>query len=154
MNCSPFRSTWVHPRVLVGFVLLDLNFSSMFCRSLFVLLSVSLAIVLSVLLRYTDSDCPFGIFKLFLQRSNKGKVVKSPVIADLTGQDYCFKFHAIHIRIWLVSDSLNFNYLVHLSVSIQNILLFFTVYYITLIFRIVIGSFDLNTSNLCFNSWT
>jgi hypothetical protein len=25
-----------------------------------------LAIVLSVLLRYTDSDCSFGIFKLFL----------------------------------------------------------------------------------------
>ena len=25
-----------------------------------------LAIVLSVILRYTDSDCPFGIFKLFL----------------------------------------------------------------------------------------
>jgi hypothetical protein len=24
-----------------------------------------LAIVLSVLLRYTDSECPFGIFKLF-----------------------------------------------------------------------------------------
>jgi hypothetical protein len=31
---------------------------------LFVLLF--LAIVLSVFLRYTDSDCPFGIFKLFL----------------------------------------------------------------------------------------
>jgi hypothetical protein len=30
-----------------------------------------LAIVLSVLLRYTDSDCPFGIFKLFLQWSTK-----------------------------------------------------------------------------------
>ena len=27
-----------------------------------------LAIVLSVLLRYTDSDCPFGIFKLFSLR--------------------------------------------------------------------------------------
>ena len=27
---------------------------------------VLLAIVLSFLLRYTDSDCPFGIFKLFL----------------------------------------------------------------------------------------
>ena len=25
-----------------------------------------LAVVLSVLLRYTDSDCPFGILKLFL----------------------------------------------------------------------------------------
>jgi len=37
----------------------------MFCRLLFVLLYFSfLAIVLSVLLRYTDSDYPFGIFKL------------------------------------------------------------------------------------------
>jgi hypothetical protein len=35
----------------------------MFCRSLFVLFL--LPIVLSVLLRYTVSDCPFGIFKLF-----------------------------------------------------------------------------------------
>jgi len=37
----------------------------MFCRSLFVLFL--LAIVLSALLRYTDSDYLFGIFKLFLQ---------------------------------------------------------------------------------------
>jgi hypothetical protein len=36
----------------------------MFCRSLFVLFL--LAIMLSVLLRYTDTDYPFGIFKLFL----------------------------------------------------------------------------------------
>ena len=35
------------------------------CWSLFVLL----AIVLSVLLRYMDSDYPFGIFKLFLSES-------------------------------------------------------------------------------------
>ena len=41
------------PPVLVGFVFLDLQF----CRSLFVLLSFFfLAIMLSVLLRYTDSD--------------------------------------------------------------------------------------------------
>jgi len=38
----------------------------MFCRSLFVLLYFLLAIVLSVLLRYTNSDYSFGIFKLFL----------------------------------------------------------------------------------------
>ena len=38
------------------------------CRSLFVLFL--LAIVLSVLLRYTDSDYPFGIFKLFLYHWN------------------------------------------------------------------------------------
>ena len=43
------------------------SFICMFCRSLFVLLYFFfLAIVLSVLLRYTDSDYPFGIFKLFL----------------------------------------------------------------------------------------
>ena len=30
---------------------------------------ILLAIVLSVLLRYTDSDCPFGIFKLFIAKT-------------------------------------------------------------------------------------
>jgi len=35
-------------------------------RSLFVLLSILFAIVLSVLLRFTDPDDPFGIFKFFL----------------------------------------------------------------------------------------
>jgi hypothetical protein len=43
----------------------------MFCGSLFVLLL--LAIVLFVLLRYTDSDYPFGIFKLFIQHGMKHK---------------------------------------------------------------------------------
>ena len=54
--------------VLVGFVLLDRLFY------MYVLLIVvcpfvlfHLAIVLSVLVRYTDSDYPFGIFKLFLE---------------------------------------------------------------------------------------
>jgi hypothetical protein len=41
----------------------------MFCRSLFFFLYIFLlAIVLSVI-RYTDSDCPFGIFNLFLVKS-------------------------------------------------------------------------------------
>jgi hypothetical protein len=39
----------------------------MICRSLFVLFP--LAIVLSVLLRFTDSDNLFGIIKLFLRRA-------------------------------------------------------------------------------------
>jgi len=43
------------------------SFICMFCRSLFVLLYFFLlVIVLSALLRYTVSDCPFDIFKLFL----------------------------------------------------------------------------------------
>ena len=38
----------------------------MFCRSLFVLLYFFFwPLCCPVLLRYTDSDCPFGIFKLF-----------------------------------------------------------------------------------------
>jgi hypothetical protein len=42
------------------------SFICMFCRSLFVLLYFFLlTIMLSVLLRYTDSDYPFGIFKFF-----------------------------------------------------------------------------------------
>ena len=58
------------PRFLVGCVLIDLLFY------MYVLLIVVcpfvpflLAIVLPVLLRYTDSDYPFGIFKLFFHFS-------------------------------------------------------------------------------------
>jgi hypothetical protein len=53
------------PGFLVVFVLLD-RFMCMFCRSLFVLFL--LTFVLSVLLRFTDSNYPFGIFKLFIFR--------------------------------------------------------------------------------------
>jgi hypothetical protein len=42
----------------------SLVFCVMFCRSLFI--HFLLAIVLSALLRFTTSDYPFGIFKLFL----------------------------------------------------------------------------------------
>ena len=64
-----FPTSFVDLQVLVGFVLLDL----LFYIHVYVLQIVVcpfvlflLAIVLSVLLRYTDSDCPFDIFKLFL----------------------------------------------------------------------------------------
>ena len=40
----------------------------MFCRSFLSFVLFLLFIVLSVPLRYTDSDYPLGIFKLFLQR--------------------------------------------------------------------------------------
>jgi hypothetical protein len=57
------------PRLLVGFVLLDLLFY-MYVLFLYRCLSfctfLLLAIVLSVLLRFTNSDYPFDIFKLFL----------------------------------------------------------------------------------------
>jgi hypothetical protein len=40
----PFQTTWVYPRFLVAFVLLD--FMCMFCRSLFVLLFIVLFVLL------------------------------------------------------------------------------------------------------------
>jgi hypothetical protein len=57
------------PRFTVRFVLLDVSFY-IFCRSLFVLFL--LAIALSVL-RFTDSAYPFGIFKLFLETRTKAR---------------------------------------------------------------------------------
>ena len=67
-NCLPFQSTWFYPLVFSGVhVARSLVFNAMFCRSLFVLFL--LAIVLSVLLRFTISDYPFGIFKLFFYRN-------------------------------------------------------------------------------------
>ena len=52
----------------MGLCCSSLVFYVEFCRSLFVLFLF--AIVLSVLLRFTDSDCSFGIFKLFFVKSN------------------------------------------------------------------------------------
>jgi len=56
----------------VGFVLLDLYF---YVYALLIVICPFVlflsAIVLYVLLRYTDSDYPFGIFKLFLQQPSK-----------------------------------------------------------------------------------
>jgi adenylate cyclase len=40
-------------------------------RKMVPILPILAAIVFSVLLRYTDSDCPFGIFKLFIQLIQK-----------------------------------------------------------------------------------
>ena len=50
------------PRASLGWIIF--SFMCMFCRSLFVLVLFLFAIVLSVL-RYTDSDYPFGVFKHF-----------------------------------------------------------------------------------------
>ena len=54
------------PPVLVGFVLRDLLFyMNVLSIDVCPFVLFLLVIVLSVLLRYTVSDCPFGIFKLF-----------------------------------------------------------------------------------------
>ena len=50
---------------LVVFALFDLQFISMFCGLLFVLLTFFFVIVLSVFLRFMNSDYPFHIFKIF-----------------------------------------------------------------------------------------
>ena len=54
---------WSSPWFLVRLIVLEPYFCVMFCRSLFA--RFLLTIVLSALLRFAVSDCPFGIFKLF-----------------------------------------------------------------------------------------
>ena len=60
-------------RQVMGFMLHGFSFLSsvVFCRSLFVLFL--LAIVLSVLRRLADSDCPFSSIKLFNNSTNINK---------------------------------------------------------------------------------
>jgi hypothetical protein len=70
-------------RVTRSLVLYD----CVFCRSLFVLFL--LAIMLSVLLRYTDSDYPFGIFKLFFHAQLISKFVKITLL--VWGSNLCLR---------------------------------------------------------------
>ena len=63
-NRLPFRSTYIHSRFLLGFVLLDLQFLCVLQIVVCPFVPFILAIVLSVLL-FTNSDSPSGIFKLF-----------------------------------------------------------------------------------------
>ena len=63
LYCLPFRSIW-GPPVFSGVRVRSLVLCVMFYRLL--LVHFPLTIVLSVLLRFTDSDNPFSIFKLFL----------------------------------------------------------------------------------------
>ena len=55
------------PNDIAEIQILLLDFCVMFCRSLFVLFDLFLlAIVLSVFLQFTASECPFGILKLVI----------------------------------------------------------------------------------------
>jgi len=62
----PFRSTWVHRQFLVGFMLLNQIVYVYVWWIIVCPWPFFFAIVLSLLIRFTDSDYPFGIFKLFL----------------------------------------------------------------------------------------
>jgi len=58
-----------------------------------------LAIVLSVLLQHTDSDCPFGIFKLFLTRTHtrnmKGITIFSLKTTDMVDANFYMDDHNV-----------------------------------------------------------
>jgi hypothetical protein len=64
-NCTPVRSTWIHPRILVWFrVDRSLDFFVMFYRSLFILLLFFLWSL--YYMSSLDGFWPFIIFKPFL----------------------------------------------------------------------------------------
>jgi hypothetical protein len=71
---------------------------NVFCRSLFVLFP--LAIVLPVLLRFTSSDYPFGIFKLFIcdivMNETNGKTLSNIAHWSFSGWVQCRYFIHCH----------------------------------------------------------
>jgi len=69
-----------------------------------------LAIVLSVLLRYTDYDCPFGVFKLFLCKES----------LNCYGQQFpCMPYSrstfVFYIYFSIISDILVYNFILGLG---------------------------------------
>ena len=85
LHFLPFRSTWVHPPVFSRVrVTRSLALYVCFVNRCLSFCTFSLAIVFSVLLRYTDSDCAFGIVKLL----------------SLNTGDYGLP--VCHFRVWVV----------------------------------------------------
>ena len=94
-----------HPIFLWGSCYPIFSFMCVLCRSLFVaFVHFLLAMLLSALLRFTDSDYLFGIFKLFLQKYHINmnvhlyiKTVESKAICRAgkmgCGAIFFFKFH-------------------------------------------------------------
>jgi hypothetical protein len=65
-----------------------------------------LAIVLSVLLRYTDSDCPFGIFKLFFLFNDYSKsdgCIRSSHDLHKTCQHLTFRLNLLFVGFVLLN---------------------------------------------------
>ena len=92
---------------------LTFTFICMFCKLLFVLL----AILLSVLLRFTDSDYPFGIFKLFLERRTCCTLYKLTFIS-VPSNDCWYSPSNLIVITWL--KKLTFDIILTASSSIVN----------------------------------
>ena len=98
-----FRSTWVHSLFIVGSRYSIFSSICMCGRSLFVLLSCfPLAIVLSILLRYTDYDYPFDIFKLFWQNNLGDSISLKPCIVLNTPEHIIYQTMELSISFNIV----------------------------------------------------
>ena len=86
--CLPFRRSWVHPGFLWGSCYSIFSFMCTCCRSLFVLLYFFFWPSCCLLLLFTDSDYPFGIFKLFLTSFNI--IISVVLYSILSVLGYCF----------------------------------------------------------------
>ena len=119
----------------------------MFCGSLFELFL--LAIALSVHLRYADSDCPFGIFKLFDNRRHNGlfhKVFRCDSYCDMcfvvTFLVTCVAFGTIIVACVSIVTSVAFGTIIVACVSIVKSAGFWTVVvaYISIVASVVLGT--------------
>ena len=90
------------------------SFICMFSRSMFVLFL--LAIVLSVLLRFTDSDYPFGIFKLFLINY----IIQELYFAVVKGKIIDISIKSPKVR-YQVENMYNFKVRFHITTSVYSL---------------------------------
>jgi hypothetical protein len=84
-----------------------------------------LAIVLSVLLRHTDSDYPFGIFKLFLIHSTFYSI---PLLSIIRSTAMVYDLKQSHLHEALVWDTYK-NFKVHCTIFIMNVFITFATYF-------------------------
>ena len=90
------------------------SFICMFSRSMFVLFLF--AIVLSVLLRFTNSDYPFGIFKLFLINY----IIQELYFAVVKGKIIDISIKTPKVR-YQVENMYNFKVRFHITTSVYSL---------------------------------
>jgi hypothetical protein len=135
----------VHPCLSGARIAQSLVYCVVFCKLLFVLLSFfPLVNALSVLLRFTDTDYPFGIFKLFI--GEIFSIVKNTMSDTWIAKETCKRFlvssFLVSTRcslpiiegIFLLSNtrSLSFAHFIEKKFCSMNNIFFFTAKWCTL----------------------
>ena len=118
--CLPFRRTWVHPYFFCG---VHIARSLVYCVGFCILLFVLLPIVLSVILRFTDYDYPFGIINLFLQWLEHERA------KDWLNWKSCNDVYSISLNVFFIKDSTKVHMTWLIKIQLNMILYYLLIKY-------------------------